>query len=105
MNVSKPTVKVLKVFMENPRHEQYGFGLMRATHVKSGSLYPILDRLERLGLIESHDEDIDEHAEGRPKRRLYRLTALGEIEGRRAILDFYRDLDLAPAWLPGPEPA
>src|SRR5438309_2323477 len=90
--ISKLTVKVLKEFFENPRHDQYGFGLMGATGVKSGSLCPILDQLTARGWIESFEEDIDEHVEGRPKRRLYRLTALGQREGRKAIADFYEDL-------------
>jgi PadR family transcriptional regulator, regulatory protein PadR len=97
--VSKASAKVLLEFLQDPSREQYGFGLMRSTGVKSGSLYPILDRLERLRWIESHDEDIDEQAEGRPKRRLYRLTALGDREARQAVADFYRDLAPAPAWV------
>lgn len=102
--IGKQTVKVLKEFFENPRHPQYGFGLMRATGVKSGSLYPILDQLISRGWLESFGEDIDEHAEGRPRRRLYRLTGLGQTEGWKAITDFYEELGPLPGWLPGPEP-
>ncbi len=59
-----------------------------------------LDRLERIRWIEGHDEMIDEQIEGRPKRRPYRLTALGEEDATRAVADFYRHLVPAPAWLP-----
>jgi PadR family transcriptional regulator PadR len=80
-------------------------GPSKATGVKSGSLYPILDRLQRLGWIESKDEQIDEHLVGRPKRRLYSLTDYGRKEGVKALVEFYEDLDVRPAWLPGLEGA
>jgi len=44
-----------------------------------GTLYKALDRLERAGYLESRWEDPDYAAEAaRPRRRFYRLTALGE---------------------------
>jgi DNA-binding PadR family transcriptional regulator len=101
MELSKSSAKVLRAFVDDPGEEQYGFGLMRSTRVKSGSLYPILERFERLRWIEGYDESIDEHTEGRPRRRLYRLTALGEREARKAVAEFYRDVGHAPAWVPG----
>ena len=105
MELSKSSAKVLREFVEDPAKEQYGYGLMLATRVKSGSLYPILERFERLRWIDGYDESIDEHAEGRPKRRLYRLTALGEREARKAVAEFYRDVGQFPAWVPGIEGA
>ena len=102
---SKATAKVLTAFLEHPSRDQYGFGLMATTGVKSGSLYPILDRLERLGWIESHAEDIDEKVAGRPKRKLYRITGLGRKEATQAVGDFYRDLGPVPRWLPRLEPS
>lgn len=44
-----------------------------------GTLYRALDRLESAGLLESELEAPDAAAvEKRPRRRLYRITALGE---------------------------
>jgi PadR family transcriptional regulator len=44
-----------------------------------GTLYRALDRLEGLGLLESRLEEPDVAAAGnRPRRRLYKVTALGE---------------------------
>jgi PadR family transcriptional regulator len=100
MTVSKATVKVLAAFLENPRRELYGFGLMRSTGVKPGSLYPILDRLVDCGWLLPEDEDIDEAAAGRPRRRLYRLSALGEREASAAVDEFVRDLGAVGRWLP-----
>ena len=45
-----------------------------------GTLYRALHRLERAGIIESFWEDPGQaEKESRPRRRLYRLTALAEI--------------------------
>jgi DNA-binding PadR family transcriptional regulator len=103
MELSKSSAKVLRAFVDAPHEEQYGFGLMRPTGVKSGSLYPILERFERLRWIEGRHEVIDERTEGRPRRRLYRLTALGEREARNAVAAFYRDVGRPPVWVPGME--
>lgn len=44
-----------------------------------GTLYKALDRMERAGLLESRWEDPSVAAgEGRPRRRLYRVSGLGE---------------------------
>jgi PadR family transcriptional regulator PadR len=68
---TKATVKVLEAFLENLDEEQYGFGLYEKTRLKSGTLYPILMRLEDLRWIEGRWEDSDRNG---PRRRLYRLT-------------------------------
>ena len=44
-----------------------------------GTLYKALDRMERAGLLTSEWEEPGiAEAEGRPRRRLYTITALGE---------------------------
>ena len=44
-----------------------------------GTLYKALDRLQRAGMLASRWEDPDiAAAEGRPRRRLYQVTGLGE---------------------------
>lgn len=44
-----------------------------------GTLYKALERMQRAGLLESRWEDPHAAAaEGRPRRRLYRVTGLGE---------------------------
>ena len=48
----------------------YGFEVMRATHLPSGTVYPLLRRLEAAGHLESSWEDAEQaHEEGRPPRR------------------------------------
>jgi DNA-binding PadR family transcriptional regulator len=64
-------------------------GFIIATHMREdaggrqltarGTLYKALDRLERRGYLRSRWEDADiAMAEGRPRRRLYEVTAAGE---------------------------
>jgi len=61
----------------------YGFEIMRATHLPSGTVYPLLRRLEAAGHLESSWEDADKaHEEGRPPRRYYEATA----EGRATLI-------------------
>src|SRR5690242_11141228 len=71
---------------------QYGFDIIDQTQLPSGTVYPALGRLERDGLVTSAWENEHEaHAEGRPARRYYKLTA----PGVRALSDaaaFYRSL-------------
>ena len=57
---------------------RFGFDIMAATGLTSGTVYPTLDRLEQSGLLQSRWEDeAVAHAEGRPARRYFHLTAAG----------------------------
>lgn len=56
----------------------FGFDIIDATGLTSGTVYPALDRLEELGLLRSHWEDEDEaRKQGRPPRRYFAVTAPG----------------------------
>ncbi len=56
----------------------YGFSIMEATGLPSGTVYPAMRRLERDQLIHSHwEKQSIADAELRPPRRYYRLTAAG----------------------------
>jgi PadR family transcriptional regulator, regulatory protein PadR len=77
------TLKVLAVFLADTDAEWYGFSLADQTKIKSGTLYPILIRLEQAGWLASRLEDIDPKIVGRPPRRLYTLTGKGERAARR----------------------
>ncbi len=71
---------------------EYGFDVIDHTGLPSGTVYPALSRLERDGFVRSSWEDeAAAHADGRPARRNYRITALGA----KALADaasFYRAL-------------
>jgi PadR family transcriptional regulator PadR len=53
----------------------HGYDLARLAEVKSGTLYPLLIRLEGLGFLEAEWQPPVEG--GRPPRHAYRLTASG----------------------------
>ena len=58
----------------------YGFSVMEATGLPSGTVYPAMRRLERDGLIVSKwEKQSIADAEQRPLRKYYRLTRAGEM--------------------------
>jgi DNA-binding PadR family transcriptional regulator len=83
------TSQVLQAFLDAPEDETYGFELVKVTGLPSGSVYPILRRLEENGLVKAREEVIDPDAL-RPRIRIfYRLTSAGrafagEATGERA---------------------
>jgi PadR family transcriptional regulator, regulatory protein PadR len=57
---------------------RFGFGIMDATGLTSGTVYPALDRLEALGYVDSQWEDVrTARRDKRPSRRYFDLTAAG----------------------------
>lgn len=63
---------------------QFGFDIMDATGLTSGTVYPALERLEDLGFARSKWEaDKVAHRDARPARRYFEITAAG----RRALSD------------------
>jgi DNA-binding PadR family transcriptional regulator len=69
---------------------RYGFEIMRAAHLPSGTVYPLLRRLEASALVASRWEGAaDAHREGRPPRRYYEVTPEGATalaEARERVL-------------------
>lgn len=79
VRMTQVTALVLRAVASGYR---YGFDVMEACSLPSGTAYPALRRLERAGLLASSWEEAAEaHAEGRPRRRVYELTG----EGRKAL--------------------
>jgi PadR family transcriptional regulator, regulatory protein PadR len=77
--------KVLAAFLEDPEEDRYGLDLMRASGHPSGTLYPILLRLQNAGWVEAYWEEIDPVAAGRPARRYYRLTPDGRTSAHAEV--------------------
>jgi PadR family transcriptional regulator, regulatory protein PadR len=85
--------RVVRVFLDDPDAPVYGFDLMQRTGFPSGTVYPILARLERAGWITGQLETAGEASgEGRPARRLYRLTAEGAAAARVALAELTAQL-------------
>lgn len=72
---STQTRKLLAALLSQPAAWQHGYDLSEQTGLLSGTLYPILMRLSDRGMVESKWEPSPH--QGRPPRKLYRLTAEG----------------------------
>ncbi len=87
----------------------HGFGLAQAMRERSasrsltahGTLYKALGRLEDFGLLASRWEDAAS-AEGRPRRRLYELTARGVHAAEQALAGGGEAVRRSPRTAPGP---
>ena len=87
--ITGPTLKVLGALMSSPMDELSGSQVARVTKLASGTLYPILMRLECAGWLQSRWETDAPSELKRPRRRLYRATALGAKKAHAA----YRDVE------------
>ena len=75
IRMTQVTALVLRAVSAGHR---YGFDVMEACRLPSGTAYPALRRLERAGLLASSWEDDAEAREaGRPRRRIYAVTGRG----------------------------
>jgi len=100
--MTTPTQLVLRVLLVDAESERYGLEIGEAAGLASGTVHPILARLEAIGWLTSRWEDVDPAAAGRPARRYYRLTAEGAVEAQAAIARAWRaPKRLAPHPLPG----
>ena len=71
---------------------RFGFDIMDATGLTSGTVYPTLDRFESLGYVTSHWEDPrTARRDKRPPRRYFDLTASG-AQALAAALTKYKNL-------------
>jgi PadR family transcriptional regulator, regulatory protein PadR len=85
--ITGPTLKVLKELLAQPLEELSGAQIARSAGLASGTLYPILFRLEEAGWLISHWEEVEPSEVKRPRRRLYHMTPLGE----RAAVSAFRE--------------
>lgn len=74
------TVKVLISLYADPGSS--GASICKTSGLHSGTVYPILARLEEAGWIRGQWERDDPKRLGRPRKRFYTLTAEGSTVGR-----------------------
>ena len=102
--LTRPTAIVLFALSRGLRH---GFDILDATGLESGTVYPILRRLEDSGCVRSRWEPVQRaRDEGRPPRRYYELTGAG-ADALAEALQRHPDARavLAPRGLGSPRPA
>lgn len=85
VRMSGPTLKLLKFLLESPQEGRSGAQISKATSIGSGTLYPLLQRLELAKWIVGEWEAIDPTEAGRPKRRFYTLTPNGQAGATDAL--------------------
>ena len=90
VRMSLQTLRVLEAFLENPTEQLSGADVQKRSGLASGTLYPILLRLESAGWFVSRWESIDPSSAGRPRRRLYRLTPTGLARASEVFASFSR---------------
>ncbi|MFN3669385.1 MAG: PadR family transcriptional regulator [Brevundimonas sp.] len=76
-SLSPAARRVLAALAQAGAQGRHGYDLCRAAQIKSGTLYPLLIRLEALGYLAA-DWQASE-IPGRPPRHNYRLTTAGRL--------------------------
>jgi DNA-binding PadR family transcriptional regulator len=79
--VTGPTTRVLR-FLLGAEEAVWGLQLCKATGLASGTVYPMLARLEAYGWIEA---TWDDSSAAGPRRRLYSLTNDGRFEIEKVL--------------------
>lgn len=105
LRMTLQTEAVLRVLLDEPGSLHYGLEISKAAGLPSGSLYPILARLERAGWVTSSWEEISQSEAGRPRRRYYSLTPDGAAWAESAITATIRQLSSRRTSNPRPFPA
>lgn len=85
IRLTTTTTAVLRILLEDPSQAHYGLEICEKTGLLSGTVYPVLARLEKHGWLESvwEDEQLPGGATpalARPRRRYYRFSASGAAE-------------------------
>lgn len=94
-SLSGPARDVLALLAEAGRSWRHGYDLSRDAGIKSGTLYPLLMRLEAQHYLEAKWQAPAEL--GRPARHAYRLTAAGRQLARDNPPLALADRGVAPA--------
>lgn len=77
MRLTHATVQVAIALSEEPFDRHWGYDLQKRAHIRSGVLYPILQRMLDEGWLADGWEDPLQIDGKRPPRRYYTLTEAG----------------------------
>lgn len=83
LRISRQSLALLEALLDQPAEWHHGYALSQLTELASGTLYPILMRLEKSGWLETKWEDVP--VPGRPPRHFYRLTGNGREWAREEL--------------------
>ncbi len=98
VRISRNILKVVKMMVEKPLTPFSGADVAREVGIGSGTLYPLLQRLENAGWLKSEWEKLDPSEAGRPRRRYYKLTGRGQTLAARALAEVQTSAVGVLAW-------
>jgi PadR family transcriptional regulator, regulatory protein PadR len=97
LRLTQATLAVIGVLMTaGPSDRVWGLRLCEEANLGSGTVYPLLERLENAGIVTSFWEDPP--PANRPPRRFYELTSSGRQEVAAAVM---ARSAARRRWLPG----
>src|SRR5829696_2552879 len=100
------TLQTAVILLALSRGLRHGFDIIDATGLPSGTVYPILRRLEDAGMLKSRWESAQTaRDEQRPPRRYYQLTGAGSVALREAVERYPNVAGLIDPGLAGPATA
>lgn len=85
--LTTPTVEVMQALLDTTE-PTWGLRVAKQVNRAPGTIYPILNRLEKLGWIAGRWEE--PVSPGRPRRRTYALTETGTVEAKHMAAEFER---------------
>jgi PadR family transcriptional regulator PadR len=101
--MTAPLERVFRVFLDDPVAPRYGYDLMKAAALSSGTLYPLLARLETRALVASAWET--PRRDGDRPRRYYCLTSEGIEVARLELAQLSARRGRSPGRTVQPAPA
>jgi len=103
LGMTRTTQAVLRVLLDDPAARRFGLEIGAVTGLPSGTIHPILARLENLGWVQSGWEEIDPSATDRPRRRYYRVSEDGLTAARLALAQAHqtRTAPMSRRWAVG----
>jgi len=106
--ITRSVLAIFAVLRGDVAEPRFGMEIAKAAGLSHTTIYDTLARMEAARWLQSEWESTDAHKEARPRRRMYRLTPLGEQVAIRALENEFRQLALGatrPGWITRPRRA
>jgi PadR family transcriptional regulator PadR len=91
MRKTHALIQVVLALMDDPGGRHWGYELSKRSGVRSGVLYPVLQRMLDEGWLVDGWEDPAESGRKRPPRRYYEVTGEGRTELAAVLNEARRD--------------
>lgn len=90
MKISGKSMEILLILASDPDREYSGYEIGKQLSMPSGTLYPLLLKIEQAGLLTTKWEDGDPKILGRPRRRYHKISG----QGVRSLQNHMRKFDI-----------